>query len=369
MRLTVEALEDLARGAAFLGAGGGGDPYIGYLLARRAIEAHGPVEVIGVDQLGEEDAVYVVGMMGAPTVLIEKLPGEREIEIAVETLERFTGRRARAVLPIEVGGVNSLIPIQVAAARGLPLLDADGMGRAFPRLHMVTYHLHGIDAGPLVMVNEHGEFALIGAESPQTAEEMARPIAVRMGGTAAVSCYPMTGRQARGAVLPGTLGLARDLGRAIEAGRRNGDPFEALMAALRTTDYYRHCRLLFEGKITDLVRKTEQAFAIGRCRMAGLDGCAGGELEVAFQNEFLVARLDGEVQAIVPDLICILDRDSAEPITTENLRYGQRVKVFGVSAPPPLRTTRGLEIFGPQAFDLDDPFRPVEDLIPQAEGA
>ena len=85
-------------------------------------------------------------------------------------------------------------------------------------------------------------------------------------------------------------------------------------------------------------------------------------MTITFQNENLIAMHQGEVRAIVPDLICILDADTAEPITTERLRYGQRVRVMGISAPPIMRTPEALAVFGPQAFGLDEPFRPLEDI-------
>ena len=45
MRLIDEdALERIAIGSTILGAGGGGDPYIGKLLAREEIRRHGPVQ-------------------------------------------------------------------------------------------------------------------------------------------------------------------------------------------------------------------------------------------------------------------------------------------------------------------------------------
>ena len=59
----------------------------------------------------------------------------------------------------------------------------------------------------------------------------------------------------------------------------------------------------------------------------------------------------------MPDLISILDRETAEPITTENLKYGQRVRVVGCSVPPIMRSERALEVWGPQAFGFDEPFR------------
>lgn len=47
-------------------------------------------------------------------------------------------------MPIEIGGVNSLIPVAVAAMKGIPILDGDAMGRAFPEAQMVTFHLDGL---------------------------------------------------------------------------------------------------------------------------------------------------------------------------------------------------------------------------------
>ncbi|MDQ1084957.1 DUF917 family protein [Microbacterium sp. SORGH_AS 344] len=83
---------------------------------------------------------------------------------------------------------------------------------------------------------------------------------------------------------------------------------------------------------------------------------------MAFQNENLTARRDGLLVAIVPDLICITDIESAEPITTEGLRYGQRVRVLGISTPDIMRTPGALAAFGPSAFGLADAFEPVEQL-------
>lgn len=37
-----------------------------------------------------------------------------------------------------------MLPFALAARRGLPVIDADGMGRAFPELQMVTFYLDGI---------------------------------------------------------------------------------------------------------------------------------------------------------------------------------------------------------------------------------
>jgi DUF917 family protein len=42
------------------------------------------------------------------------------------------------------------------------------------------------------------------------------------------------------------------------------------------------------------------------------------------QNEFLLLRVDDQIQAIVPDLISMVDSERGTPITTEVVRYGLR---------------------------------------------
>lgn len=43
--LDEQAIENIAIGAAFLGTGGGGDPYIGKMMALTAIKKHGPIKL------------------------------------------------------------------------------------------------------------------------------------------------------------------------------------------------------------------------------------------------------------------------------------------------------------------------------------
>ena len=72
--LQYQPIVDLARGAAVLGTGGGGDPYVGRLLAEQALRAHGPVELVSPADLPPDACVVPVAMMGAPTVMVEKTP-------------------------------------------------------------------------------------------------------------------------------------------------------------------------------------------------------------------------------------------------------------------------------------------------------
>lgn len=361
MEITYDNMEDFARGAAFLGTGGGGDPYIGRLIAQGAIKEFGAPKVISADQLDDDAAVFTAAMLGSPPVLIEKGCSGDDLDLAIHKLEEKLGRKAEAILPIEVGGINSTLPIVAAARLGLPLIDADGMGRAFPEIQMVTFSVYGCSATPLVVTDEHLNSITIETDTPARAESLVRACAIQMGLSVMISGYPMNGRQVKDYAVHGTLSLAMGIGRAIREGRETGDPVETLIEYLKTTPYYNHAKLLFDGKVTDLRRETTKGFAIGHCQLDAMDG-SGRQLEVAFQNEHLVARENGVVKAIVPDLICMVDRESAEPVPVEHLRYGQRLKIIGTSAAPIMRTPEALDVFGPRKFGLDEDFIPIEKL-------
>lgn len=358
--LTAADLPDLARGATLLGTGGGGDPYIGQMLVARVLGDRG-ITILDPDDLADDLFVIPTAQMGAPTVMIEKIPAGTEPTLALRTLEAHLGRTADATMPIECGGINSMIPLIVAAETGLPVVDADGMGRAFPELSMETFAVYGVHGSPLALAGERGETVVIDtADDDRQMEWLARGVTIRLGGVAHIAEYAMSGADVRRTAVPRTLSMALALGRAIrEAREQHRPPFEAVAETLSTT-LYSHVRELFTGKVTDVERRTTDGFAKGRATIASLDAGDDSTLEIRFQNENLIATRDGELVAIVPDLICVTDVESGEPITTEGLRYGQRVRVLGISTPEMMRTPEALAAFGPAAFGLAESFVPVE---------
>jgi uncharacterized protein len=85
----------------------------------------------------------------------------------------------------------------------------------------------------------------------------------------------------------------------------------------------------------------------------GLEEDRGARLEIAFQNEWVVAWRDGRPFAMSPDLICVLDSLSGEAFGTETIGYGRRVSVVTLPAPQVFLTAQGLEHVGPRAFGYD----------------
>jgi hypothetical protein len=234
LRLTVSDLPELARGAAFLGTGGGENPYIGRLMVERAMQETGrELQLLALGDLPDDALVIPTAMMGAPTCIVEKLPERREAATSLRRLEKHLGKRAFATMPIEAGGVNSMIPLVVGLRLGLPVVDADGMGRAFPELLHETFHIFGVSGTPMVITNDHSDQTLIETHDNYMMEWLARGITIRMGGVAYIAEYPMDGATAKRSSIAGTLGVGLVIGRALrEAHERHLDPFAHLIATL-----------------------------------------------------------------------------------------------------------------------------------------
>lgn len=352
--LTIENLEHIALGAAVLGTGGGGDPYIGKLMARSVMERRGAVTLLDPAELADDDLVVPSAMMGAPTVMVEKVPRGEEIVNAFKALEAYLGRPVRATMSCEAGGLNSTTPFTVAAELGIPLVDADMMGRAFPELQMCTPTLYGIAATPMAIADEKGNSAIINTVDNRWTESFARTLTIDMGCTAMIALFAMSGRQVKESCVPRTLSLTEKIGRAIrDAHRHHTDPITAVCDITGGFAVWR-------GKVADIARRTETGFARGEAVIAGTGEHEGRTLLIAFQNEFLIAWDGNEPLLTTPDLITILDAETGEPITTENLRYGFRVVVLGIPCDARWRTAEGLKVVGPGYFGYEVPYIPVE---------
>ena len=171
-----------------------------------------------------------------------------------------------------------------------------------------------------------------------------------------VALYALAGDRLADALVPGTISLCEEIGGLIRVERAaHGDPVGAVIERLGG-------RLLVTGKVADVARRTQDGFAQGEARLSGLGEDTGRELRLEFQNEHLLAVLDGQVLASTPDLIVVLDAETGEPVTTEGLRYGQRVVAIGAPCDPRWRTPEGLRLVGPRTFGYDCDYVPVEEL-------
>ncbi len=347
-------IESLAIGAWILGTGGGGSPYLALLNMRKLYRQGAAVALMDPLDLADDDPVAVVSNMGAPVVGQERLTDPRTIARAVQMMEEYLGRPFTAVMALEIGGGNAIQPFMAAALLGLPVVDADCMGRAFPEAQMTSFAIHDLRMYPLTLVDVRDNAVIVArAASWKWMERLSRRACVEVGSIAATCKAPRTGKEVKECAILHSTTKAIRLGETVQAARRaHRDPIQAVIEAERGL-------LLFKGKIRDIARRTTEGFLRGTATLDGLDEFRGAVFELAFQNEFAVAWLDGVPRVTTPDLICVMDSVSGEAIGTETLRYGQRVSVGALPAPPELLTPKGLEHVGPRAFGYDLDFRSV----------
>ena len=346
-------LEWLSLGAAVFGSGGGGDPLLGFHMASQAIARSGPVPLLDLDELADEQLILPICMMGATTVMVEKFGSGSEALRLQEAVETATGAEAAAICCLELGGLNGVVPFAWAARADLPVVDADLMGRAFPELQMTTAALAGVSVSPAAMTDERGNVVTLSTTTAKWAEDLARSVCTAMGAEATICLYPMTVGTAK------TATVRNSITRAISAGRvmleASDDPVGALCEHL---DGY----ALIEGKVVDVDRRTTEGFARGSATIEGVGTCAGRMARLEFQNENTVLIEDGRVLASVPDIITAVDLHTARPVVTELLRYGQLVTVVGLPIDEVWRTPGALAVAGPRAFDYEFDYRPLEQL-------
>lgn len=353
--ITIDDLELIATGATVLGTGGGGDPFVGKLMAMQAIQKYGPVPVLKVEDLDDESLVIPVGAIGAPSVSNEKIASEDELFGPVEAVQKLLKEPVQAIMPIEIGGGNSLLPIACAAKLGLPIVDADAMGRAFPESQMVTFFLKGYQPDVVAMADCQGNRVIFYPKDGEWSEKIARAITDVMGGNANMVDNIFSGKIVKECGIRGTLSLAKQIGEKLTNLSAEGNSVTGVLDLL--SGYH-----LFEGKINHIERNVVGGFTRGRTVLTGINQDKNDTLEILFQNELLLAKRNGKVVATTPDLISALDYETGRPITTETLRYGARVHIIALPCDQKWRTEKGIEVAGPKYFGYETDYVPVEFL-------
>jgi hypothetical protein len=345
-----KSLNAIALGGAVLGSGGGGDPYVGRLMTQQSIEKSGGVKVIDIESLPDDALILPIAMMGAPTVMVEKFPSGNEFAQLIPMIEKMLTKPVSAILCAEAGGLNSTIPFVAASKLGLPIIDGDAMGRAFPELQMVTFTLGGISATPMAMVDEKGNGCTFDTISNVWTEKLARAITIQMGGSAMCSLYPVTAKQCKDYLIRGSLSLIHHIGNIIE--KHSFNAYQLLVKELNG-------KHLFQGRVRDVERRSEGGWNRGIVKLEGTGEFVNRDAKIDFQNEFLVAMEGDTVLATTPDLICVFDSNTGAPVTAETIKYGLAVNVLGLPCDPIWQSQEALDMVGPRYFKYDIDYKPL----------
>ena len=355
-----QQLEDLIRGCAILGTGGGGSPTRGLRLIQSDLAAGREFKLAGLEEVPDNALVaspYMCGSVSPEGVGGSTSHGDEEMECleAFKALEADLGRPFFAAIATEIGGGNTAAALCVAARQGIPIVDADPAGRSVPELQHTTFYIKDVPITPLAVATATGDVLILKEVSDDfRAEAIVRAIAVVSNNRAGVADHPMEGLILQESVVPGTLSKALAIGEAVRVARSSAtDPVRAAITAGNGF-------LLFKGEVTQADWEIEEGFTIGELIISGTNHYSDHTYRIWYKNEHIVSWLDEQPDVTVPDLICVLDPKTGEAITNPNCQQEMDVAIIGYPAPALWRTPRGLELFGPTHFGFDIPYQPIE---------
>jgi DUF917 family protein len=350
-KLAEQQLRDIVIGAGLLGAGGGGSTAEGLKLVDRVLEYGEAVTLASPEELPASSWGAVIAGVGSPKSSLKRVRSLSPT-MALDLLAGELNREFSFIIPFELGAGNSLNPMLAAIQKNLPMVDGDPCGRAVPEIHMTTFYLGGIPVTPLALATEDKITALISTPQAYDAERVTRAITAELAGVSAIAAQAMSVEDLRRLVIPGTTTLVERIGAAIREVRASrGDIASELIK--RFGGY-----LLGRGRIAKLSGETKGGFDFGTAEVKG-------ELPVSihFQNESMIAFREGRLLAVVPDLICCLDREG-NPLTNADLQKGMETTYIGFPAQPQFRGPEVYGLFSPilEQLGYKEGFRPIEKL-------
>ncbi|NGX63138.1 MAG: hypothetical protein KR126chlam6_00545 [Candidatus Anoxychlamydiales bacterium] len=344
-----EDLQFLAIGSAILGSGGGGDPKYESLIADYLLKKNGPVKIISIDDLKDDDLILPIEIMGAPLITKEKIFSQKEFEAIINEIKKIYKNRNIILMAGEIGGANAFIPIIAGSILNLPILDGDSLGRAFPELQMSSMNLNNVSPSPSIIADSFGNIKVIMKKSASALEKEARQITITMGSSAAICFYIMDGKTAKKSIIKNTLSKAIKIGKIVSKLKlKNFDIFKYFEQKL-------NAKIIVKGIVVDVNQKVKDGFLQGDVIISDEDE----KYTIHYQNENLICKKKSKVIVSTPDIISILDAQSFEAITSESLKFGQRVIVIAMPSEKIWQTKKGLKLVGPKVFGYDIEYKPI----------
>ena len=373
--LEKDELESMLIGVGILGTGGGGDPDLfGKPLIEWDLSKGREYRIIDPAKIDDDAFVVSGGYAGSVTVYrsigdtLKKWEERYELLEALKIMESLFNKKVDYVVPFELGGVNTPVILSLAARAGIVTVDGDGLGRAAPETQMSSFLGHGISLTPMPFVDKEGNVLIVKHAVKSTYPDEIMRFALDLNGKmGANNHYPMTGKQLKESVVPNTISLSIKVGDAVRNAIETGsDVVDAFIEVSKGIE-------LFRGTVKEMKGEDVRAHYLAKATIEGTGEYAGKTMEIIFKNEAMMARIDGQIVTVFPDLICMIDPKTGKGIMTVNIKPGMEMAVVGVPAHERLReclkTEVGREAFSPARFGFPEvKYEPIEVLVKRVLG-
>ena len=345
----------LAIGAKLIGCGGGGNPIVIQKLLMSSMNDQDAITVNTISDLKDE-LVVGMGIMGSTVFYNENIPSGWE---GIEVLKRYesnVSRKIGAIIPVEIGGINGLVPLLAAFQNNVPVVDGDGMGKAFPELNMTTFHLNHIPVLPLVLHSHDRYMVFQGQEDIVITSKKAKKYIAENGGYVHFVGFAAPAQKMKVAMIPGSLNLIYRLGAAAKSNKKIFEKLDEIITVFENSLYGKPINIA-QGVVTEVNRWFESGALIGTFTVEGRTSNSNKSVEIEFRNEFI------SIKGIctTPDLILVLNDEKLTPYSVSEIQDGLPVTILAVPAPNILRTKEILDIVGPQNFNLKDSYQPLKE--------
>lgn len=367
----IQEATDFVRGCTFYATGGGGLPENGIESLMSEISEKGFVQITDISEIPDDAVAVCPFLMGsiAPhdEATIKEMAGfgfvegvnkeKARLAKAIQELEAYTGEKTTVVVPIELAGANTSGPISAASSLGMMAVDGDYCGRAIPEILQITPYLHDRRWLPVASVDEWDNVCIIKkATNLRVVERIGKLISAGGYGLAGQAGFIMSGKELKETVIAGTLSKSYELGKFIrEAQEAHLDHIPQKIAE-KVGGW-----VLAEGKRTDFEDEDRIGYYWGTTT---IQSDAGDEYKIWFKNENHVCWKNGEPFVSSPDLICVVDRHTGEPIPNPKMRQAQEVAIIVLPCDERLRQEKIKKVLDPQYFGFEDiSYVPVEERM------
>ncbi len=366
--LDKQALLDIVNGAALLSAGGGGPKSMAFEMIE-TMDNNQQVEMVPLAAVGDDDWVVVSAFLGSPEAANALANVQYNSPTrAVKKLQKYSGCTAKFIVPVEIGAVSSITPINTAWDLNIPVVDADGAGRAVPTLSCLTFGTQDqlLDKG-LVLTNEtealdKQQSAFVEVKQTNAAEALAGGIVTTdaFGNLAGLAMWMMQGHQLKALAIEGGLSHSRMLGQALRQTpvATPNINYAALTVETLQASGFAATILAQSVSVIAFESATEKALDHGKLTLKTKDNDI---ITIYIVNENMLAYRSSQSQPFImsPDLLCCILSDGT---TLDNLELQKRAEqqnpdqplvlsLIGIEAAPRLKDnekiiTAFLGIFG-----------------------
>ena len=367
----IQEATDFVRGCTFYATGGGGLPENGIESLMSEINEKGFVQITDISEIPDDAVAVCPFLMGsiAPhdEATLKEMAGfgfidgvnkeKARLAKAIQELEAYTGVKTTVVVPIELAGANTSGPISAGSSLGMMAVDGDYCGRAIPEILQITPYLYDRKWLPVASVDEWDNVCIIKkATNLRVVERIGKLISAGPYGLAGQAGFIMSGKELKETVIAGTLSKSYELGKFIrEAQEAHLDHIPQKIAE-KVGGW-----VLAEGKRTDFEDEDRIGYYWGTTT---IQSDAGDEYKIWFKNENHVCWKNGEPFVSSPDLICVVDRHTGEPIPNPKMRQAQEVAIIVLPCDERLRQEKIKKVLDPQYFGFEDiSYVPVEERM------